>query len=145
MLLFSARNQLTGRLTRVKHGVNSDEIELTLAGGDRILTLITSDRSLIMGIKAGAEAIAVINASSIIIGNERCQRFKLSARNQLPAEIKHINVGPAFAEVQLGLKGGDTLIAIVPKDSIADLELAVGQNVTAIFKAANVLLGVASS
>jgi molybdate transport system regulatory protein len=145
MLLFSARNQLSGRLTRVNHGVTNDEIELTLAGGDRILTLITTDRSLIMGVKAGDEAIAVINASSIILGNERSKRFKLSARNQLTADIKAIDIGPAFAEVQLGLKGGDTLIAIVPKDSIRDLELGVGQKVTAIFKASNVILGVASS
>jgi molybdate transport system regulatory protein len=41
-MLFSARNQLSGRLTRIHHGVSNEEIELTLAGGDRILTLITS-------------------------------------------------------------------------------------------------------
>lgn len=144
-MYFSARNQLTGRLTRINHGVSNTEIELTLAGGDRILTLITSDRSLIMGIKPGDEAIAVINASAIILGNERGRRYKLSARNQLSAEIKQINVGPAFAEVLLGLKGGDTLVAIVPKDAIGELELAVAQKVTAIFKASNVMLGVASS
>src|SRR5580693_583012 len=141
LMYFSARNQLTGRLTRINRGVTNDEIVLTLAGGDHILTLITSDRSLIMGIKAGDEAIAVINASAIVLSNERAKRYKLSARNQLPGEIKEINIGPAFAEVVLGLKGGDKLIAIVPKESIDELELAVGHQVTAIFKASNVILG----
>ncbi|MGA3155975.1 MAG: TOBE domain-containing protein [Steroidobacteraceae bacterium] len=144
-MYFSARNQLTGRLTRINHGVSNDEIVLTLAGGDHILALITSDRSLIMGIKAGDEAIAVINASAIILGNERGKRYKLSARNQLPGEIKQINIGPAFAEVLLGLKGGDSLVAIVPKEAINELELAVGHKVMAIFKASNVILGIASS
>lgn len=143
-MYFSARNQLSGRVTRINHGVSNNEIVLTLAGGDPILALITTDRSLIMGVKAGDEAIAVINASSIILGNERCQRFRISARNQLPAEIRQINLGPAFAEVQLALKGNDALVAIVPKDAIGELELAVGHRVTAIFKASNVILGVAS-
>jgi molybdopterin-binding protein len=56
---------------------------------------------LIMGVTAGAEAIAIINAASIILGNEHCQRFKISARNQLPAVIEQIHIGPAFAEVLL--------------------------------------------
>ena len=91
-----------------------------------------------MGVTAGAEAIAIINAASIILGNEHCQRFKISARNQLPAVIEQIHIGPAFAEVLLSLKGGDTLVAIVPRDAITELELAVDHKVTAIFKASSV-------
>jgi molybdate transport system regulatory protein len=144
-MYFSARNQLTGRLTRINRGVTNDEIVLTLAGGDQILTLITSEYSLILGIKAGDEAIAVINASSIILANERAKRYKLSARNQLPGEIRQITTGLAFSEVLLGLKGGDSLVAIVPKESINEMELAVGHKVMAIFKASNVILGVATS
>lgn len=141
---FSARNQLTGRLTHVRRGTSNDEVEITLAGGERILTLLTSERALIMGIKPGDEAIAVINAASIILGNEQCSRFKLSARNQLPGVIRELNVGPAYAEVILSLKGKDTLVAIVPNSSVSDLGLAVGQRVLAIFKASNVILGVAN-
>jgi molybdopterin-binding protein len=36
-------------------------------------------------------------------------------------------------------------VAIVPRDAITELELAVDHKVTAIFKASSVILGVAAS
>ena len=46
-------------------------------------------------------------------------------------------------EVVIALKGQDTLVAIVTTKAAKELELTVGKTVNAIFKATDVILGVA--
>jgi len=65
--------------------------------------------------------------------------MKLSARNQIPARITHINNGEAIANVEMDA-GGTRLVASVTVESIKDLGLSVGSEVTAVVKASDVIL-----
>jgi molybdate transport system regulatory protein len=51
--------------------------------------------------------------------------------------------GAVNVEVIVELKGGATVVAVITRESLATLELAVGQRVDAIFKASSVILAVA--
>jgi molybdate transport system regulatory protein len=141
-MLTSERNQFTGRITHISRGMTNDEIQVVLAGGERIVTLITSNRSLAMRLEAGRDAIVIIRASSVILTTDNISGFMLSARNLLSGTIKHLHTDPANTEVVIALKGEDTLVAVVASDAAQQLELTVGKTVNAIFKATDVILGV---
>jgi molybdopterin-binding protein len=65
--------------------------------------------------------------------------MKLSARNQIPAKVTGINYGEAIANVELDA-GGTRLVASITVESVKELGLTVGSEVTAVIKASDVIL-----
>lgn len=141
-MLTSARNQFSGRIRHISRGLVNDEIELVLASGERVVTLITSNRSLAMRLEAGRDAIVLVRPSSVILTTGNISGFMLSARNLLTGTITHLHPGLLNTEVVMSLKGQDTLVAVVTSGAVKELELNVGMTVNAIFKATDVILGV---
>jgi molybdate transport system regulatory protein len=66
--------------------------------------------------------------------------LRTSARNQLYGVITAIVRGAVNDEVSIALPGGQTLAAIVTRESAESLGLAVGADVVALVKASSVLL-----
>lgn len=66
--------------------------------------------------------------------------MKISARNVFKGRIETIKPGAVNSEVDLVIGGGDKLVAIVTNESVRSLQLAVGQEVTALVKASSVLI-----
>ncbi|MHB8920516.1 MAG: TOBE domain-containing protein [Halothiobacillus sp.] len=64
----SARNQLCGTVERVTDGAVNAEVVIALAGGNRIIAIITEGSEHTLGLTAGDKACALIKASHIIIG-----------------------------------------------------------------------------
>jgi molybdate transport system regulatory protein len=141
-MLTSARNQFTGRITHISRGMSNDEIQVTLAGGEHLVTLITSNRSVSMRLEAGRDAIVFVRPSSVILTTDNLSGFILSARNLLTGTIKHLHADLVNTEVVIALKGQDILVAVVTSDAAKELELTVGKTVNAIFKATDVIVGV---
>ncbi len=138
----SARNQWSGTVTRIRRGAVNDEVEIRLAGGDRISSVITHVSVENLGLEAGQDAIALVKASSVMVGAAGGGRMQLSARNQLAGKITRLTPGAVNAEVVIALKGGNTVAAIITNAAARELGLDVGQKATAIFKASSVILGV---
>ena len=137
----SARNQFFGKVSSVKTGAVNDEIELDVAGGHKIVAIITHASTRELGLAVGAEAFALIKASSIILVPSG-EQVKFSARNQLAGSIARLQTGAVNTEVVIDLAGGSSVAAIVTNTSSDALELAVGKTVSAIFKASSVILAV---
>ena len=137
----SARNQFLGTVTQVKSGAVNDEVELELAGGTRIVAVVTHESTQSLGLKPGAAAFALVKASSIVVGTDLAGA-KLSSRNQLAGTVTAVNPGAVNTEIVIALPGGAASIAaIVTQASAQSLGLAVGQPATALFKASSVILG----
>jgi molybdopterin-binding protein len=68
--------------------------------------------------------------------------MKLSARNMLKGKVKEIKNGVVNSEVIIELKGGETVVAMITKESTESLGLAVGKPVYAVIKASNVMVAV---
>ncbi|VEC81689.1 TOBE domain-containing protein [Raoultella ornithinolytica] len=87
----SARNQLTGTVSAVAAGAVNDEVELTLAGGAKLVAIVTHSSKEALGLAAGKEAVALIKAPWVTLATEDCG-LKFSARNQFagasPASLK---------------------------------------------------------
>ncbi len=137
----SARNQLVGTVKHIKHGVVSDEITVTLKGGQEICATITCDSREYLDLKEGDPVVALIKSTSIIIATDAAH-IKLSARNQLTGTISNISRGAVYSLVEIDLGSGVSVIAGITIESTDGLDLHPGQTATALFKAGSVILGV---
>ncbi len=138
----SARNQWSGKVTKIRRGAVNDEVEIKLEGGDRIASIITHESVENLGLEVGGEVIALVKASSVMIGIAEGERLSLSARNQLDGEIGRVTPGAVNTEVVMALRGSNTVAAIITNVAAKDLQIKVGQKALAIFKASSVILGV---
>jgi molybdopterin-binding protein len=65
--------------------------------------------------------------------------MKLSARNQIAATITGITTGEATANIELDA-GGTRLVASITVEATKELGLSVGDQVTAVIKASDVMV-----
>ena len=137
----SARNQFRGKVTQVNTGSVNDEIELEISAGQKIVAIVTHESTSELGLKIGAEALALIKSSSVILVTDD-EGARFSARNRLTGSIARVHAGAVNTEVVLELPGGASLAAIITNESSASLGLSVGMTASAIFKASSVIVGV---
>ena len=67
--------------------------------------------------------------------------MRLSARNQLPGTVVEVRHGTVTTTVTIRLAGGDQVVSSITKESAESLGLAAGDEVTAIIKASEVIIG----
>jgi len=140
MFRTSARNQLSGRVLAIHRGVVNDTVELALPGGEHVVATLTSESTHDLGLEIGAEAIALIKASSVLVGLPD-ESMRLSARNQFPGTVTQVVFGPVNTDIRIRLAGGAAMGAIVTTESAQALGLKQGMAVVAIVKASSVILG----
>ncbi len=68
-------------------------------------------------------------------------RVKLSARNQLKGRIVAVEKGIITAQVKVEIKGATVVTAVITKEDVEDLNLKVGDEVAAIVKSTEILIG----
>ena len=67
--------------------------------------------------------------------------MKISARNQLTGKVTSITKGAVNGQLKVDIGGGNIITSSITEEAIADLALAVGDTVTVIVKASDVLIG----
>lgn len=67
--------------------------------------------------------------------------MKLSARNQISGTITAITPGAVNGSIKVDIGGGNIVTASITEEAIAELGLAVGEAVTVIVKASDVMIG----
>jgi molybdopterin-binding protein len=65
--------------------------------------------------------------------------MKISARNQLPGVIRATKLGGVMAEVTVDVDAG-AIIAAITRGSVESLELKVGDKVTVVIKATEIMI-----
>lgn len=66
--------------------------------------------------------------------------MNISARNQLKGKVKDIKKGPVSTEVVIDVNGSE-VVSSITTGSAESLNLNVGDEVVAIIKASNVMVG----
>ena len=134
----SARNQISGTIAAIQKGV-AMSIVTVAAKGHTITSAITNQAVQDLGLRQHDAVIAVIKATEGIIAKGDAGAMKISARNKVSGRITHIDKGPAMAAVTLDARDWKLTTAIT-RHAADDLQLAQGDQVTALFKATEVLL-----
>ncbi len=67
--------------------------------------------------------------------------MRLSARNQLKGTIKYIQLAGVMAEVVIELADGQQIVSAITRGSVESLNLKQGDNVLAIIKSTDVIVG----
>lgn len=73
--------------------------------------------------------------------NGEVKRMKLSARNQLQGKIVSVEKGVITAKVKVEIKVPATITAVITKEAVDDLGLKVGDEVTAVVKSTEIIIG----
>jgi molybdate transport system regulatory protein len=68
------------------------------------------------------------------------KKLKLSARNQLKGKVVAVEKGVITAKVKVEVKMPVTITAVITKESVEDLNIKVGDEVTAIVKSTEVMI-----
>ncbi|KIL99472.1 Molybdate-binding domain of ModE [Paramagnetospirillum magnetotacticum MS-1] len=66
--------------------------------------------------------------------------MKLSARNNLKGKVVSIDKGQIVAKVKIDV-GGQFITSLVSNEAVDDLALKIGDNVQAIIKSSEVIIG----
>ena len=66
--------------------------------------------------------------------------MRLSARNQLAGTVVSVEDGAVMSVVTIRLRGGEEVVAAITRDSAQSLELAAGDEVTAVIKSTEVMV-----
>ncbi|HCA27329.1 MAG TPA: molybdenum-dependent transcriptional regulator [Betaproteobacteria bacterium] len=138
----SARNQFFGRITALRAGTVSVEVEIRLGGEDRIVATITQESLENLGLAVGGEAFALIKAPWVILTGGDAPGIKFSARNRLCGAVDKITRGEVNSDIVLRLDSGLTLSSVMTNESLDHLELSVGGRTCAIFTSSSVIIGI---
>lgn len=66
--------------------------------------------------------------------------MKLSARNMLPGRVVAVTKGATTAHVKIELASGLVVLSSITNDAVEDLDLKVGDAVSAVIKSSDVLI-----
>lgn len=137
----SARNVFTGTLTAVVNGAVNAEVELTTAGGDKLVAVVTEGSVKSLGLTVGTPVVAYVKAPLVML-LAGVDGMRFSARNQLSGTVSALTKGAVNTEVAITLPGGSVIYAVITNEAVLELGLAVGATATALIKASHVVLGV---
>ena len=136
----SARNFLTGTITAIRTGMTTDEVELAV-GHDRVCASMTHTDCVELGLTTGMEVYALIKAPSVIVVAHP-HRLTFPSTNHLHGNVASITAGAVNSEVVVTLEGGESIAAIITRESVDGLDLTVGDVASVIFKASSVFIAV---
>ncbi len=137
----SARNLLSGTVSALIKGAVNAEVHIALKGGDTLVSVITNESVESLGLQVGSEVYAIIKASSVLVGKD-LEAGKLSTSNILGGTVVEILEGAVNKEVILELAGGNSVSAIITNESCQKLAISIGDRVSAIFKASDIIIGI---
>jgi len=136
----SARNALRGEIVHITPGAVNGEVTLRLADGLELTAILTRRSIEDLGLEVGGPAIALIKAGFVILA--KGENLRTSARNHFGGVVTRREDGAVNCEVAVDIGGGKTLTASITLASAKELDLAVGDKVTALVKAPHIILAV---
>jgi molybdopterin-binding protein len=64
----SARNQIPGTVRMIRKGPVSTEVVIAIAGGNEIVSSITTTSAETMNLRVGSKVYAIVKASEVMVG-----------------------------------------------------------------------------
>jgi molybdate transport system regulatory protein len=129
-------NQLKATITAIESAGDISLVTLA-AAGERFSSLVIDTPATAAYLQAGKEMVMVFKETEMAIG--KSLQGGLSLRNRFPARVSQIEAGRILSCVWLDFKG-IALQAVITSQSVADLQLAVGDVVLGLVKSNEIAL-----
>ena len=134
----SARNQITGRVAEIQAGSAMSVVTVS-ADGHTLVSAITNQAVQELGLQKNDSVIALVKSTEALIAKGDATAMRVSARNKIAGRITDIQKGTAMGSVTVDV-GRWKITAAITRQAIDDLQLTHGDQVTAFFKATEVML-----
>lgn len=66
----SARNQIAGTVTEIKHGQVMATVKVTLGGGDHVTSVVTKEAVEELGLAEGSSVTVLIKATEVMLATD---------------------------------------------------------------------------
>ena len=132
----SARNQIKGRVTNIQSGKAMALITVQ-ADGLQLASAITNDAVQQLKLKQNDQVTAIVKSTEVILA--KGEVGQISARNRFSGQVGSVQKGDAMGVVTVTV-GREHLAAAITTQAINEMGLKPGDQVTAIFKATEVML-----
>ncbi len=134
----SARNQLVGVVELIENGKINASIYIKLKSGYTMVSVITNGAVENLGLIVGDEVVTIFKSSAVLLATD--MGLNISARNKLSGVVETINFGEVNSEVVVNI-GSDLIASVITKNAVGNLDVKVGDRVTAIIKSSDVMIG----
>jgi len=134
----SARNQLAGVVEMIENGKINASIYIKLKSGYTMVSVITNGAVENLGLIVGDEVVTIFKSSAVLLATD--MGLNISARNKLSGVVETINFGEVNSEVVVNI-GSDLIASVITKNAVGNLDVKVGDRVTAIIKSSDVMIG----
>jgi molybdate transport system regulatory protein len=91
-----------------------------------------------LNLEIGDEVIVIIKSSAVLITTDIS--LSISARNKLNGVVENIHLGEVNSEVIINI-GGDLIASVITKNAVGELDVKIGDKVTAVIKSNDVMIG----
>ncbi|WP_428023283.1 TOBE domain-containing protein [Arcobacter sp.] len=135
----SARNQLMGIVELIQEGKVNSEIYIKLNSGYTIISVITNNAVKNLNLQIEDKVAAIFKSSSVLLTTD--MTLNISARNKFQGIIENIYLGSVNAEVCVNVGNNDTVVSVITSNSIKNLNIKIGNSISAIIKATDIMIG----
>lgn len=136
--LISARNQISGRVSSIQLG-SAMTVVTIFADSQQIISAITNHAVHDLALKTNDAVLALIKATDTMLVKGDAADTMISARNRIRGRVSEIQKGVAMGSVTIDA-GNWRLTSAITRETIDELQIETGEEVTVIFNATDVLL-----
>jgi molybdate transport system regulatory protein len=134
----SARNQVSGVIEHIEKGKVNSSVFMKLKSGYSLVSVITNGAVESLNLQNNNEVVAIFKSSSVLITKDLT--LNISARNKFQGKVESITLGEVNGEVVIDI-GGDMIASVITSDAVKSLDLKKQNEVSAIIKASDIMIG----
>jgi molybdate transport system regulatory protein len=132
------RNTFAGRVVAVTPGDHQSLLEVETPGGHRLVSVLANEQMRAMDLGLGSLVKATISAPRLV--RDDALRQTADGPNRFRGVVERILTGANTAEVVVLLEDGARVCSVLPPDTLASLNLEVGETVWAMTGAFSISL-----
>jgi len=134
----SARNQIQATVISVESQNVNAKIHLKLKSGQEVVSVITKEAVENLHIEENETVTMIFKSSAVVLSDTR---DKKSEENRLEGIVTKIDRDAENAKVQVDIGNHDTIVSVMPVDSLEKIGLNEGSSVIALIKANDIMIG----